>query len=599
MKWKVEGVQVPADPNTAGLNPTATVPVTLGANAIDGVRLEFWLPGEPSDRPAPHTVTPLFLTVQELADKLAALGGFEEGVLAPAYDPHTHSLTYRLQKTLEGDELPAVAATLDFGDQLKGKTGLIGLNPTAGADVAIDGSELAFDVTFGAILVADVNDIVPGGSVADRFFMKVRSGAGEYEFGANASVKVNKLEFGGKLAFLEVKATGVTDAPGGSSGTVFTLGHADPNKPMITVDIKGGPIDVRGSSPFTISDAIRLRTLISDLVTNTTVACNVGMAAGLEVSASMTGAPTPLATGKVGVSWPTVFDGSCVPNPDTLAISTDANFNDALKVFDIDQNNPVALLGTILNAVDALAGGIEAVSGAGASILDTLDLPLVGMKPRACWTTSPASRRRWTTCVGTRPASLQKLEGELEKALADALGVAVDPKMVTLALADAPGSDPNVKDLLIGLDFGYGQTLDKQMVLDLGDGLSDLAGLAANGSFQVKYDVKAGLHLAIPLAKDFDEDAILVLDTTGILGTLDVEAPNVGMEANVGPLTLALAGVARVGATLKVGRDEDGTPGNESFPSRATSATSRPSWVDRPQRKSVASWMRRQIRRSA
>ena len=200
------------------------------------MRLEFWLPGEPAGGPAPHAVTPLFLTVQELANKLAALGGFDEGVLAPAYDPATHSLTYRLQKTLEGNELPPVAATFDFGDQLKGKTGLIGLNPTATAIVAIDGSALAFDVTFGAILVADVNDIVPGGSVADRFFMKVRSGADEHEFSADASVKVNNVELGGKLAFLEVKATGDGSAPGVPPGTLFTLGPRRPQQ----ADDRGG-----------------------------------------------------------------------------------------------------------------------------------------------------------------------------------------------------------------------------------------------------------------------------------------------------------------------------------------------------------------------
>ena len=83
--------------------------------------------------------------------------------------------------------------------------------------------------------------------------MKVRSGAGEHEFSANASVKVNKFELGGKLAFLEVKATGDASAPGVPAGTLFTLGRADPDKPMIAVDIEGGSIDVGGSSPFTIT----------------------------------------------------------------------------------------------------------------------------------------------------------------------------------------------------------------------------------------------------------------------------------------------------------------------------------------------------------
>ena len=165
-------------------------------------------------------------------------------------------------------------------------------------------------------------------------------------------------------------------------------------------------------------------------MTNTTVACNVGMAAGLEVSASMTGAPTPLATGKVGVSWPTVFKEGCVPDPDTLTIRTDANFDDALKVFDIDPNNPVALLGTILNAVDALAGGIEALSG---GVLDN-DLPLVGMKPRDLLGGLSNVQAKLDFLRSHPAESLQQLETMLEKELG------LEAEQLTLELGDAPGT---------------------------------------------------------------------------------------------------------------------------------------------------------------
>ena len=89
---------------------------------------------------------------------------------------------------------------------------------------------------------------------------------------------------------------------------------------------------------------------------------------------------------------------------------------------------------------------------------------------------------------------------------------------MTLELGDAAGTPADVKDLLIKLDYGYGETIDKQMALDLGEGLADLAGLSSNNSFQVTYGVDAGLHLAIPLATTFDPNGLRVLDTTGVCG---------------------------------------------------------------------------------
>ena len=58
VEWTVEGVSASTDLATAGLNPTATAAVTLGANAVDGVRVEFRLPGESLVDPPAHSVTP-------------------------------------------------------------------------------------------------------------------------------------------------------------------------------------------------------------------------------------------------------------------------------------------------------------------------------------------------------------------------------------------------------------------------------------------------------------------------------------------------------------------------------------------------------------
>ena len=94
------------------------------------------------------------------------------------------------------------------------------------------------------------------------------------------------------------------------------------------------------------------------------------------------------------------------------------------------------------------------------------------------------------------------------------------------------------------------------MALHLGDGLADLAGLSSDSSFQVNYGADAALHLAIPLATTFDPDGLRVLDTTGVSAHLGVDAAIEDLQANIGPLTLALDGVAKVGASLKVGRDD-------------------------------------------
>ncbi|HEX6290153.1 MAG TPA: calcium-binding protein [Herpetosiphonaceae bacterium] len=309
---------------TVGVSPTANAQFKLKTAGKPQVEVKFT---DPSG--AQHTVAPRFISAQDLFEKLTdqALGGFDGGSGNLKYDRATKTLTYRLKKSFDPKK---IEGKLDFGDQLRSQTNLIGLSPDSGASVEIDPSNVELDVTFGVILVADVNKIVENGDVADRFFIKVRSGAGEHEFRADTTVKAT-VKLRGQIGPIEVTAEGKQDA------TAFEIAPAVAGKPMVAIDIKGPGIKVGGSAPdaYTIPDAIRIRELLGNLGANIQAACNVKLTSGIAVKAGLRDAANQIISGGVDIAWPDVFGNDCLPDPDTLNVTPSLDFNDKLKVLDI------------------------------------------------------------------------------------------------------------------------------------------------------------------------------------------------------------------------------------------------------------------------
>jgi Ca2+-binding RTX toxin-like protein len=548
--------------NTVGTNPTGLFSFEMpDPGGTPAVSVSFSLAGEswsnPDTDPAPHMVEPLFQSAEELGEKLVSLAGFEpqSTAIIPAYDPGTHSLTYRLHKVFSAEPK---RVTLDFGDQLKAQTNLFDLLPKDDASVDVVPGSIEVDLTFGVLLVDDITTVIPGGTVDDRFFLKVDGT--EHELSADATVTVNNLAMIGRVGFLEVEVGGDAAAPANEAGTEqigteFSIGRSAPDTPMLAVDIAGSDLPVGSGS---LSDVILLSALLDDLTSKVNPTCNVKAEAGLGATASLNGG-TPLASGKMGVRWSDVFDANCVPDTGTLAVYTDTDFADQLEVFDIDSNDPLALLNVILDTLETLVATVDSLPGTGdAAHLDT-ELPLVSKSPRDFLDLLDDLQAAVDELRASPPGTLQVLETELESSLG------IDPDLLAFELSDFDTSD-SAQDLVIRLGYEKSDSVQETLGLETGS-TAAMVGLETNNTFVLSYTASSQLDVGIPLKTSFNPDDIFVVDTSGIELSADVDAPDLNLSANVGPLTLAISGTARLGAEFTLAKDGINTTDNdEIFP---------------------------------
>jgi Ca2+-binding RTX toxin-like protein len=489
-------------------------------------------------------------------------------------------------------------ANLDFGSRLSTTTSLVGLGAASGISATLDPKDIEFDVTFGAILVPDINAVAPGGSQVDRFFLKVRSGANEHELLADIDVSTD-VKLLGRLGFLGVALEGKASANTANPNAAFAITRANPEQPMIALDIAAPGITVgSGTGSFTISDAVRLGDLISTTKALGLVnaVCNIRMNGGLHASAT-TGEPAiELAGGDFALNWPSAFGPNCTPQPSTLQVTPSAEFNSRFKVFDIDPANPQAMLGLILDGLGDFALGAEKVSGDGLRGALDAQLPLVNLSPRDLIGQLKDLRLALDKLREAPPQTLQELEARLTQELG------LPRTALRLQISDLPApsqtTGDGISDLVIRL--GYGQctagnttlpacgtgikTVAKpQPKLNLAlDGLSNLVGLDGNASLEVEHSSNAQLDLAIPLKPGINRNSVVVVDTSKIELTVAISASALNLMANIGPLALQLgtavdtdpnqpgmqsgAGLARLGAAFKLVRSGlDSTDNNEVF----------------------------------
>ena len=301
---------------TVGVNPTTNAQFSLTSAGRPQVQVEFVDLGGQS-----HTVLPRFETAQDLFQRLIDLGGFDGSAGNFGYDPATEVLTYHLKINVN----PApITGTLNFGDRLRTSTNLIGLSPDSGASVVIDPGAVKFDVTFGILLVDRITDTIPGGTQADRFFLQVNNDPGQYEFSADADVAAN-VALKGHVGFLEVSAVG--DAAANPAGVAFQIGTITPTQPMLGLNLVPTTTAIPLSGGGFVPNALRLTQLLTGTVSDHISAdVNISMTAGLRVSASV--GSSDLADGFVSINWPDIIHT-------TPVITTDLNFADNLKVFDL------------------------------------------------------------------------------------------------------------------------------------------------------------------------------------------------------------------------------------------------------------------------
>ena len=516
---------------TVGTNPTTSATFTYNGPGQPDIQVQFTDPDGIT-----HTVEPIFLTAQQLATKLEELGGF--AAITPVYEPGIDSLTYHLQASIATEPM---TSTLDFGNQLQDATSLFGLNPTDDALVFVQPANAALDLTFGVMLIDDINQIEPGGDVTDRFFLQVRNGAGEHEFTADAGVSISQFGLEGRLGFLEVLVQG-------RNGTdIFSLSTPNPDQPMIAVDIAAPGFTAGG---INVPDASRLNTLIGDLGTLVSAECHATLNANLEATAQA-GNNTELASGGIDILWNDVFGMGCLPNEANLSITPFTDFQHSLQVFDIDPNNPMALLSQILDNLDTLTLALDGLSGAsnGLDFLDTR-LPLASSTPRDLLTQLDTLHDTINDLRTNPPESLQTLEAALENELglpAEALALGLENT--------TPGPDPAT--LTIQLGYESTDIISETLNFDLGDSLPDLVGLESNSTFTLDYGAHAQLNIGIPLETNFDPGQIYIADTTGISLTAGLDSDNISLSANVGPLTLNINGEGRADTQLTLAVTND------------------------------------------
>jgi len=355
------GIDPGADPenDTVGSAPTKNAVFTLDcpsgqATCTFDVTLTFDAdPDGPGGAPQ-QTFTAIQKpqTALELCNKVAAAASLGANYCDTklSYSTDTRSLTLRVAGTADP---PAANIKVDFGDRLRNATNLTGLerliqnaNPDLDADGSVNASGLAFDLSFGVVLVPNLADITPGPTgddpnstkddnvePLDRFFVKVDNATDKPELklqdltlGANVNLK-------GKVGFLEVSAAG-SDAANPNGGA-FDVSRADMNKPVLAVEVKTPhkPLEIQGTSG--IDDAIGLEDLLFNLdADHLSAACNLKFSAGLTVSAAVEGNAS-FANGTASVNWPNVFKANtCTPDTSGIAVAADGNFDANLKQFD-------------------------------------------------------------------------------------------------------------------------------------------------------------------------------------------------------------------------------------------------------------------------
>ncbi|HSL11509.1 MAG TPA: calcium-binding protein [Actinomycetota bacterium] len=171
------------------------------------------------------------------------------------------------------------------------------------------------------------------GGLLDRFYLQIDPSQPELAVG---DIEVEGgAELTGKVGFLEVEAKGAGDKNTFSPGTAFGIGKADSSKPVFALDIKApSPFTVDAGSPTTIPNAVGVAEVLFNLDSaHVGAVCNLKATAGLEVKAKIDG--KDLASGGVALNWPSAFKaGSCVPDPSTVQVTADTDFNLNLKDFD-------------------------------------------------------------------------------------------------------------------------------------------------------------------------------------------------------------------------------------------------------------------------
>lgn len=274
-------------------------------------------------------------SVQQLAAKVASLGGFDNPTDLVGYDPATKALTFHISKTFDG---PSISLPIDAGDQLEAETGIAGLTTTGGG-INASADDISIDFTPGVLLLPESEwplvtgpdgcpdpgispaDVAAGKCISalDLFFVKVNADSPEFSIG-DATFTASSPTLRGQLGYLGVAA----------SVTSFGIQRSNTTEPVLSVDlVPTGNMQVDGT---TLTDAIRLRELLFSIADHVDVSpLNLKLNGALTVSATLNG--SPVASAGVTIAWDPVATGSPTITPSASFQDLFASFNPVPNLF--------------------------------------------------------------------------------------------------------------------------------------------------------------------------------------------------------------------------------------------------------------------------
>ncbi len=387
----------------------------------------------------PGEVTLDSLGLDDIESIINSLAGFLGDTVDLAYEGGEDQLTFTLDFDASYAPPPAVLA---LNDQLAalGLKGLASLSGTAG--IGFD-ADYSIDIDFGI----DLTDVTSDTPITERLFIDT-SGV-EVTGDARVSGDVN---LAGTLGFLEVSLAD-TDTDPDAEGFVPLLDRraTDADNPMVSIDLNAADDRILLSDLYAdlgSIDASAAGNVFTLTGPNATVTgtINAGVPS-TTVNASATIGASTIGGATLTFAWPDIFGAPTA--------SGDPTFNDDFLSFNIDSSNPLALFNSIIDTIDRALATVDAVGGDSNSLLDQ-DLPIIGTSFRDSVAFLGTVRDTINEIAQDPAGSLQRLESQVELAIAEGLGVDLsslgslpdpnDPAFIAAGPDGTPGTGDDVFD---------------------------------------------------------------------------------------------------------------------------------------------------------
>ena len=468
------------------------------------------------------------LDLESVIDNLAAAIGFDPGL---AYDPASEQLTFDLSYT----HAPGpIDVELSFGDQLA-QFGLRNLSATAAASAtaipsATVGLGLSLSLEFDEERLEEEPDPAALISVAERVAIRTADSGIAIDFPVDANVALT-----GAIGYLGISAQG-------DANPLLTTGKKD----------DGTNAEHMVSATFAGDGLLTLADLINGLTDEApTVETEVAIAVHPTI---LTVAVEPAipggSPGTVELEWPDVTD------IDTLDV--DLSGLGDIASFDFDTEDPLALLGAILEALDEILDQLDA----GLRDQSLPDVPFTGSNIGELLSDLNTIRQQVHDLATDPAATLQGLQDELNQMLVDALGLEQNPA-VELAIDDSTGTPA----VIFSLDLSIDRSLELPFQLDL-DGARGLVGVDGQGNLSVDYGAEIAVHAGVQLPSVVGEEPeLFLLENSGASVGLDLGSPDepaeLQLEVRAGPFAVSVGGPddpakVHLNAELAVGDDGNG-----------------------------------------